>query len=1258
MYEINHMPREIEIGFIGETNFRPIEINMSEWMKKAPGGVPSIVCIRPQETEEDAYIAATTIDENNILKWTPTEADLGTHEGYGEIQIWLEKEVNGTVQKRGKSVRVKTRVNYAIASASAQVPAGQQGWMDQMTALKDIVVDAAAGIEGNVQSAAESAQQAGASQQAAAGSAAAAATSAQQAAASQSAAAGSATAANTSKEQAAASQSAAAGSAASALTSAQRAESAMTAAQSAATSASLSAQQAASNRNAAQSASTSAQAAQSNAQSAASAAGTSASNANQSATAAAASESAASQAATDAATHAAAAETAKTDTLTAKQETLEAIAAAPVMLFDTVRAFGLCHVSTNPIGISIPCETITVDGEEIDVMPYALMTTTSQPQQSAWDSLKDGDVIALKCTEDYLYPATVVNNERVGQPFIDIYIVYAYTPTRPGLATYRRFIKVRNLSTLHYDVDTKLFEKDHTYLFRFTEEQSSSGYRQLDILDWNTAENQDSKSKSEANALKAEGYAVGKQDGTDVDSTSPYFENNAEYWAEVAQDIADSLGGDIGTAVDNWLGDHPEATTTVQDGSITKAKLHTDLAGEINGKAPAIIIETEQKKTFTKEETSLKHLGFLYVNGEPDEGVAISFAENILSDVNNETTTIGETFTKTVYQNGVADLTGYVNSTKDLYMHKYGSTITGEIPLLKEIESGSVVTFGAYVKGTIEQTSYTSDRAILSIVNFHYKDGTTSGEVIRMSTSIGLNTRSFTIPENKTAYKVTIIFEIRANWSYNCSVSFGLLLDGEWVANTLPASGVISFDKAQIANGFSSMPYLSYLRYIEDTKDYVDDHIPEDVVTFDDLETYEPTLQNQHYLTPEMFGAKGDGATDDTVALQSCIDQAISNRIPMQAFGRYKTTQSLVFTQAQSNASRPYIYEINEIIYTGSDDYAITISGSCGRFMFGVISSSTGGIHLTSNSVGGASLNYIFASYVYSYGTCFYSNGITGGIHYNTIRILRANSTNGNCFESGARAGENRYYDTSCNANNGWGIYGCNGRYYNICIEGNVKNGIYARSGDAANLIGFRWEELMNHYEAGVSGTVLKVVGEGVHLRIIGPRIQLRCIDVSEMTKKTDLSDITKAVQGIILTALITNSNGYRHLGKEADIRVGKIMCEPEIKASKYIVNTAILDLRGDDPPGYPTKFVIDTDNSVIYLSDSYCAIGYNEFIVDQSQGNTCTIYQSDDDVTPIFDGAQEGTGIFKLTAYCVQNQGGTIVYYTGDDVWEIEKIR
>ena len=53
------------------------------------------------------------------------------------------------------------------------------------------------------------------------------------------------------------------------------------------------------------------------------------------------------------------------------------------------------------------------------------------------------------------------------------------------------------------------------------------------------------------------------------------FDESAGQWNET--DFQDQ----IDAAVQAWLDDHPEATTTVQDGSITKAKLHDDLADEI-----------------------------------------------------------------------------------------------------------------------------------------------------------------------------------------------------------------------------------------------------------------------------------------------------------------------------------------------------------------------------------------------------------------------------------------------------------------------------------------------------------------------------------------------------------------------------------------------------------------------------------------------------------------------------------------------------
>ena len=49
---------------------------------------------------------------------------------------------------------------------------------------------------------------------------------------------------------------------------------------------------------------------------------------------------------------------------------------------------------------------------------------------------------------------------------------------------------------------------------------------------------QTAASDADADRLVSEGYAVGKQNGVDVPSTSPYYHNNAKYYSQVAPPTA------------------------------------------------------------------------------------------------------------------------------------------------------------------------------------------------------------------------------------------------------------------------------------------------------------------------------------------------------------------------------------------------------------------------------------------------------------------------------------------------------------------------------------------------------------------------------------------------------------------------------------------------------------------------------------------------------------------------------------------------
>lgn len=75
------------------------------------------------------------------------------------------------------------------------------------------------------------------------------------------------------------------------------------------------------------------------------------------------------------------------------------------------------------------------------------------------------------------------------------------------------------------------------------------------------------------------------------------------------------------------------------------------------------------------------------------------------------------------------------------------------------------------------------------------------------------------------------------------------------------------------------------------------------------------------------------------------------------------------------------------------------------------------------------------------------------------------------------------------------------------------------------------------------------------------------------------------------------------------------------------VIDVALTDMRTNTYPMLPTRLKISTDASII-LGDSYCSLGINKLVVDQTT-NKATIYDRDN--TLIFDGGNLDNGVYEV---------------------------
>ena len=486
---------------------------------------------------------------------------------------------------------------------------------------------------------------------------------------------------------------------------------------------------------------------------------------------------------------------------------------------------------------------------------------------------------------------------------------------------------------------------------------------------------------------------------------------------------------------------------------------------------------------------------------------------------------------------------------------------------------------------------------------------------------------------------------------------------------TVSNNSTVNYIASISENIIDTMQHESVVSVPADTKEYIDNHVPDiDLV----------------YLSPEMYGAVGDDSTDDSAAIQACINDAIAQKKPVRAFGRYRTGSTIVI-----DGSYLDMY-FNYIRYTGSAN-AVTIAGFANKIYIGTMYALTTNakcICITDPTSTDSTERLVMEGmYWYASGVCVDVTTVSPKmIFFIVLRVKFISSAISDCITSSGVVTEFAVHDARFQCTAGWCFNGTSVKLFNCTMESNCWGGVYAQ---AATIQNCRARELMdclmysNSHHEDRSGILFKLKATNT-----GPQIQIHIDDVVYY----DTIDLSEAVvpndgtgqhashdngfTGCVCSPIIYGDLNYHYgefiLGKEMILHGKDKICVPQFK-SVHTISSTPFDLRDATyleewdsfRPPYPTKFVIDVADCVIYLSPSYCSEGYSEFIVDMST-YMATIYDRRGNM--LFNPANYTNGVYKFSAIVdhtiddvyQSDHSGRYVYPINSgysDVWEIEKL-
>ena len=437
----------------------------------------------------------------------------------------------------------------------------------------------------------------------------------------------------------------------------------------------------------------------------------------------------------------------------------------------------------------------------------------------------------------------------------------------------------------------------------------------------------------------------------------------------------------------------------------------------------------------------------------------------------------------------------------------------------------------------------------------------------------------------------------------------------------------------------------------------------------------ELNAQTLGYVTPEMFGAVGDGVTDDLEAVQAALVCAREMGLPVRATRRYLVSGGITIESGMD-------VDINSLSCTGSGN-AVNVYGSYSHIRIRELKAAGSGIALIGeNNI--VAYNEINLVNVQAGRDCIVMSTIDRAVVSNQVQFMRLSAGGDGCCcirrlydEIGSCITENSFTGGLC-TNADWAYYGGGGnsKLYNFQVESQIKGGFFI-TGGVCYIIGARYAESQRDGEY----PYLKIyspselpntdAGAVTAIRFIGADIlKVNEIDVSEVTtdvyQASNPENKSKLASSASIGHIdcricgygITGQNGftiYQHLAEGALVW-GNCLIFQGVPRKRYRV-TESLDLRtiGPDTPGLPTVFDIACAGAEIHLHPTYCFMGLARFEVIQTDAYTATIY---DYYTGgvIFDGASLGAGEFEVETYLDPDY--TRAYIDGEGMaWRIRRL-